>query len=304
MLRVLRKFKFPISSLKLAIPLLGSFTFIVFLGVIIIWVPKWQTSVNIASLEKRIEIENSVRQTIIQALGGLFFLVTAGLTMKNIKLTEDKNISDRFNKALEMIADERIEVRIGGIYSLERIAKNSRTDHSVIMEVLTAFLRERTTKEDYRKLDKIPTEDVQSALDVISRRLSKNDQKELNLAHADLEGAFLYNADLKGAFFYQTNLRRATLNQANLQHAIFIKTDLQEAFLIEADLRNAYLEESDLTGANMTGVNILGANIVKTFFPESLPVRLTNKPKLVDGNNDLPINTQDNENDTSKLEEL
>jgi hypothetical protein len=34
-------------------------------------------------------------------------------------------------------------VRLGGIYALERIARDSESDHWAVMEVLTAFVREQ-----------------------------------------------------------------------------------------------------------------------------------------------------------------
>ena len=33
-------------------------------------------------------------------------------------------------------------MRIGGIYALERVARDSEQDHPIVMEVLTAFIRE------------------------------------------------------------------------------------------------------------------------------------------------------------------
>ena len=42
---------------------------------------------------------------------------------------------------------DNLDVRIGGIYALERIARDSARDHSTIMEVLAAFIREHSHEQ-------------------------------------------------------------------------------------------------------------------------------------------------------------
>jgi hypothetical protein len=37
---------------------------------------------------------------------------------------------------------DKLDVRLGGIYALERIAKGSKRDHPTVVEVLSAFVRE------------------------------------------------------------------------------------------------------------------------------------------------------------------
>ena len=63
-------------------------------------------------------------------------------------------------------------IRLGGIYALERIAKDSEKDHGPIMEVLTAYVREKAPRKENHKPqagEKPPT-DIQAILTVIGRR--------------------------------------------------------------------------------------------------------------------------------------
>ena len=53
-------------------------------------------------------------------------------------------MTDRFTKAIEQLGSDKLDVRIGGIYALERIARDSAKDHPTVMEVLTAFIREHS----------------------------------------------------------------------------------------------------------------------------------------------------------------
>ncbi|NET00535.1 MAG: hypothetical protein F6K61_08145 [Sphaerospermopsis sp. SIO1G1] len=116
------------------------------------------------------------------------------IALKNLKISEDKQITERFAKAIEQLASDKIEVRLGAIYTLERIAKDSEKDQWTIMEVLTAFVRENAPiKKEEKPQSKKPLVDewlnVQGA----------------NLQYANLTGSILdediLQDFLKGAKF-------------------------------------------------------------------------------------------------------
>jgi hypothetical protein len=64
---------------------------------------------------------------------------------KTLELTGSRLITERFSKAVEQLGSDKLEVRLGGIYSLERIAYDSDRDHWTIMEVLTSFIQEKSS---------------------------------------------------------------------------------------------------------------------------------------------------------------
>jgi hypothetical protein len=57
-------------------------------------------------------------------------------------------ITENFSKAIEQLGSDKLEVRLGGIYLLERISKESSDDYWPIMESLTAFVRERSCRSE------------------------------------------------------------------------------------------------------------------------------------------------------------
>jgi hypothetical protein len=66
----------------------------------------------------------------------------AGVANKQAKTAEQGHITDRFTKAIEQLGSEKLAVRLGAIYALERLSKDSKEDHWTIMEVLTAYVRD------------------------------------------------------------------------------------------------------------------------------------------------------------------
>jgi hypothetical protein len=48
-----------------------------------------------------------------------------------------RRITESFSKAIEQLGSDKLEVRVGGIYTLERISRESESDHWPVMETLT-----------------------------------------------------------------------------------------------------------------------------------------------------------------------
>jgi uncharacterized protein YjbI with pentapeptide repeats len=197
------------------------------------------------------------------AAGALAFTaLNFSLSRRTFELTEQGQVTDRFTKAIEQLGSDKLDVRIGGIYALERIARDSAKDHPTVMEVLTAFIREHsrepwpppdTGNPDQRRLTR---PDVQAAVTVVSRRDAKRDIQPIGLGGADLAGADLTRANLRGANLRGANLTRADLTRAALDDADLTRANLARANLDGADLANATLFEAHLDGANLTNANL------------------------------------------------
>jgi Pentapeptide repeats (8 copies) len=190
------------------------------------------------------------------AAGALWF------TARSFTLSREGQVTDRYTKAIEQLGSAALDVRIGGIYALERIARDSARDHPTVMEVLSAFIREHS-REPWPPSDpklgaqeRSTRPDVRAALTVIGRRDLRRDIQPLDLSRADLIGASLTRASLTGANLISANLTGADLTDAYLIHA-----DLTRAHLIQADLTRASLTSADLTDADLTGANLTDARL-------------------------------------------
>lgn len=256
--------------MALNIPLPAWEAVIFFTLAIAVWqIPKWQTKSVTEELEPkdRANLEDANRRTFIQFLGGLFFFVTAYLSWRNLQTAEDKEVNDRFSKAVELLGDDRLEVRLGGIYLLERIAKDSAKDHWTVMEVLTSYIRE---KSPVPQQETLPT-DIQAALTVIGRRNINHDSRTkrlylrgVSLRGAYLNGANLNHADLSGADLSHTTLEQMMLVGANLSQAQISEASLPGAVLNEADLSGAVLNSANLAQASLIDAVLLQANLRAT----------------------------------------
>jgi uncharacterized protein YjbI with pentapeptide repeats len=229
---------------------------------------------------ERVRLRNEARSTLLQAFGGAFFLVTAFLTWRQIQVTREGQITDRFTRAIEHLGTEdKLEVRLGGIYALERIANDSIKEQDAIFELLAAFVRRHAGRPATTApvpADSPPDEvpplrvrapDLQAVMTVLGRRQpSGNQTVELQLAGVDLRRATLPDASLRAvqlesADLSGIDLQRADLRQADLRGADLRGANLTGARLTGASLQHANLWDADLTEADLEGADVDQANL-------------------------------------------
>jgi hypothetical protein len=222
-------------------------------------------------------VKGSLYETAVDNARGRLLTLGAGLfaagalvfTGRSFSLSREGQVTDRYTKAIEQLGSDKLDVRIGGIYALERIARDSARDHPVVMEVLTAFIREHSREKWSRPppprmawiagLERfrfggrfIPARpDVRAAASVIGRRDAEHDAGPIDLYGAHLVNTNLIYADFHGALLSDVDLRASVLARARLGRAI----------LEDVNLREAYLDDADLRGANLTGANLAGAHL-------------------------------------------
>jgi uncharacterized protein YjbI with pentapeptide repeats len=194
-------------------------------------------------------------------------------------LTREGLVTDRYNAAVTNIADESMEVRLGGIYVLQRIMEDSPRDQPSIVAVLSTYVRNHAKRP--KPAPTVPSReqasDIQAALTALGSRKPLHD----GTARVDLSGAYLphtvlHGANLNNTDFSNVNLYRADLSGANLPSTSLFGADLTEANLFSAhlsganafgadlrrvDLRNADLSRATLLSANLSLADLRGADL-------------------------------------------
>jgi hypothetical protein len=239
------------------------------------------TAADVPVTVDRLKAQNDIRTTLLQSLAGLALLVGAVFTARTYALNKQGQITDRFTKAIGQLGErDRLDVRVGAIYALERIARDSERDYGPIMAVLSAFLHVTVPASGFDARSdshRRPPADVEAALTVISRRDRRHDLKEAtqdaailypSLSDLDLWGVFLFGDHLEGLRLHRTHLEYAGLDEVHLEGA-----RLHGAILRGAKLRGAHLDEArfepfgdrassaDLSGAKLQGASLRRANL-------------------------------------------
>lgn len=180
-----------------------------------------------------------------------------------------------------------LEMRIGAIYALERIAQDSDRDHVQIMEILCAYIRENAplslakgypadwftdpeTGEprvehqppemirDWARALPPPRTDIQTALTVIGRRTPRQIALEERIVNGKRER---YRLDLRNTCLQGADLTKAHLAHADLSGARMQGADLWQARMQGAILGAARMQGADLWGARMQGAYLWAARM-------------------------------------------
>jgi hypothetical protein len=172
--------------------------------------------------DSRLKLQNDVRTTLLQGLGGLAVLVGVFFTYRQVQMSRRQlehtiesnrqqheldrqgQVTERFTRAIDQLGSAQLDIRLGGIYALERIARDSDTDRPTIRDILTAYIRQHSPwppsqsgqyKSDWPLVQqpdlRTRAPDVQAALTVLSRIRLSVDLHEVDLRKAFLGGEYL-----------------------------------------------------------------------------------------------------------------
>ncbi|MFI7229955.1 pentapeptide repeat-containing protein [Nonomuraea angiospora] len=227
---------------------------------------------------------NNIRTALLQGVGGLVLLIGAYLTWRQLQLSRHGQTTESFAAAIAHLGDTSVDVRLGGIYALERIARSSTADRRVIGEILSAFIGNRArdpqrgTQHAHHVTEapsgsvnlSLRAPDIHAALTVLGRREPVRGQvlrldrvvlPKADLASARLHDVDLHFSDLTEARFVGTDLTRADLTRVRLAKAILADAILYQADLRDAVLAGAIAEGVDLRGADLSNADLRNVNL-------------------------------------------
>jgi len=232
--------------------------------------------------DDRLKLQNDVRIGLLSAVAGVAVIAAVVVTWQQLEtdrrqlrqqleVAGQEQAGERFARALDQLGSEQLDVRLGGIYGLERIAARASAaaaaaggayrppaegaaaspgwwasqDRVQVFEILSAYVRTTSHRPPIGPADseslQVRQPDVQAAMTALVRRTVLDGDPPLDLNGSVLPGARLgwarlAGADLRGADVRGTSLQYAQLAEAHLEQALLCGTQLQGA-----DLRGAHL---------------------------------------------------------------
>jgi uncharacterized protein YjbI with pentapeptide repeats len=207
-------------------------------------------------------------------------------TRESISISQQTLITDRYSKAIDQLGSENSQIRLGGIFALEKLSSSSKDYTSVVNNVLATYIRQKS-----RDTGSNTFEEIQAALNIISfketnRDYSIDDSHGVNISHSlltsfnfdnailshakmissDFSESSLVNADLSNvsgleADFSKTNLTNSNLSQSNFYGGIFEQSILKGAIIKNSNLQLTNLREANLINCDFTGSDLSDADL-------------------------------------------
>jgi len=243
---------------------------------------------DVATAKERIELQqaqsqlqNNARTPLLQGVGGLLLIAGVIATWQQVLIGREGQITERFTRAMEQLGSDKLDIRLGGIFALERIARNSKADREPITRVLEAFVRTHSPwpagSPESPEPHPTPTvdgqlawlrdraPDVQICVIVLGRRVESG-YRAAHLPLVDLQHSYLSRAQLAGAEFQYSNLARARMREVHLERSNLAYTDLRQAYLqgaylTEANLSHAFLDQANLGSADLRRAVLVEASL-------------------------------------------
>jgi Pentapeptide repeats (8 copies) len=229
--------------------------------------------------DERLKLQHDVRVGLLQAVAGVAVIAAVAATWQQLdtdrrqlrqqlEVAGQEQASERFARALDQLGSEQLDVRLGGIYGLERIAARgaesamaagayrppgaapdpgwwAAQDRVQVFEILSAYVRTTSHRPPVGPAGvsslQVSQPDVHAAAVALARRTVLDGDPPLDLTGSLLPAARLGWARLAGA-----DLRGADLRGSSLQHA---------------ELGGAHLEQSLLCGTQLQGADLSGAHL-------------------------------------------
>lgn len=208
------------------------------------------------------------------------------------KADKRRRIVESLSKAIEQLGSDKLQVRIGGIYTLERIyTEESYDDYRVIVEILTALVREGSHSD--RKISpgsgidltsqysELPG-DVATAMTVLKRRPEWGRRIEIDQKMSlDFRGSNLSRIDFRlssqwAGFFLRIDLNNANLEQSDFSYSKcesvnFFSSKLSGASFMGTKIYNCAFSYADIKSVNFSfadlhGVYFFSANLSEAHF--------------------------------------
>lgn len=182
------------------------------------------------------------------------FTEQAELTRESLRQSEDNaarqaeisregQVTERYVAAIHLIASENTTEQLGGIYSLERIMRDSAKDHNTVVEVLAAFIRQHAKPSPDSTYSGDP---VQAALDVLARRPEREESFKIDLRRVTLSGCTITGADLRNA-----NLHRAQLTDVVFKECDLSSSDLTQTAILRCRFSKCQMPRVELDNATV-----------------------------------------------------
>jgi hypothetical protein len=234
----------------------------------------------------RSEVFRNLSLAVIAMVGLSFGIWRAWTAYRQTEIAEQGMFTERFSKATEQLGSEQLPVRLGGIYSLWRLAEDSgEKDAKSVFDILCAFIRKPTRDQNFpeqslevkEEADKEETEppqkkeiicrpDVQAILELIGnpdlrQRSALPRNYEMNLRGADLRKANMYKQNLNNINLANGHLEMANLSFSSLENANLLFAHMENALLSFANLKGADFSFADLKKANLLSANLENADL-------------------------------------------
>lgn len=235
-----------------------------------------------------VQLDSGLRAATASAAAALGLLTWSRLELsrQEHRLGIDRDLTERYGRAIDQIGSSDELVRVGGIFALERFAldaarvdRSADVDWHMALGMLAALARRDSPLQTTEYQEPLTGEiepapplgmslTTLEAVQAIGRFAIRSRIGADRLPAIDLADIVVPGALLRDAGFRRANLSRSVFRGSDLRRANLEETELSGANLSRADMSHARMTrtraiEADLAGSRMVGVLLLEADLTR-----------------------------------------
>ncbi len=255
--------------------IMGVFVFLAVAVLAIMILPTNMVNLHGLTASERDQSVASARSSLVQMIAGsavflgfLFTLETIRINRFGIAASYDSQIAERYFKSLEALSiDNPVEVRLGGIVSLERIALTSPLDRLTITRLLSIILR-RANHDVQGESNSRDVSEIEAAVSALSAIRGAGfpsfiDLRGAALKNVQLEHMALCDTDLSSSIIVESALKSVDFRRAVMLAASVKNVDLRFSDLSRTMAREAVFENTDLSWCDLRGTVFISALLIQ-----------------------------------------
>ncbi|MCC9167984.1 pentapeptide repeat-containing protein [Pontibacter harenae] len=246
---------------------------------ILIFIPKFiskriERQFAIDDLQKAVslhDLENKIRQTIAQIIGGVILLFGAYTTIEKIGQDQKGRLDNKFYECtIELSRTDTLNNlrKLGAIYMLEDIANELPEQYyHTSIEVFTQYLK--INHNVIKSFDTIPDVMKGAVMNVLARRqfyFGKGEKFPLNLTSLNLRGVQVENSNFDETLFLNSDLSNSHFSNSSFSGANFNEAIVKNASFFNCDFTRAQLGSVKFNSTNIAGCNFSNASLWSTDF--------------------------------------
>lgn len=226
------------------------------------------------------EERTSFLQVSAQVIAGTVFALGLFFTWETLQVNREGQITERFTRAIDQLGHEKIQIRLGAIFALERIARDSARDAGTIGQILLSYLHESSSRgevyTDYIPEDEVPEDHdtyipggIRASADVqaIVTVLGSNEMWQEGRPHRyEIKGIDLQRVDMTGLDFHRCDFSHSDLRYSEAVATHFEESDMESTELEHNVFYGSYFQHARFQRCNLWDVSFQHGNLQNSRF--------------------------------------
>lgn len=209
-----------------------------------------------------IDLENKIRQTYSQIIGGIVVIVGFFISYNNFVSLKFKQDTEILSNSLSQLFDSTSATRIGAIYTISRLAEDAE-NKKVILEILCDFLSNDSSGTRNQK-------EVNLILNIIGSNFDKIPSKEIHftIANTRFQRLDLENLNFDIIYFQQCTFENCVIVSTSFENSNFVDSKFYQCLMTDNNFKSISAYNAKFISCNLSSSSFINSHLNSALFSD------------------------------------